>query len=226
LGTGVSIEIANFIEWIIYNDIFVDGEYDLPLEKLLEGNVNRTLTVADLGTNVGFFSLRLAHLAATRSVGNKINIRGIEAIGALCTIARQRWAACHFARGDVKFSVTHGLVGKRSGTDEIFHQNHHGMNSIFLKNKHAEEVSYVDLSAHFADVESIDLLKCDIEGAEQLFFETYPDLLRKTRAVVVEFHPDFCDPAICIGLLEDAGFKEHRVLKKDSKLSLEYFCRA
>ena len=84
----------------------------------------------------------------------------------------------------------------------------------------------MDLSAHFADVESIDLLKCDIEGCEQLFFESYPDLLRKTRAVVVEFHPEFCDPAICIRLIRDAGLTKHRVLKKDSRFSLEYFCRA
>jgi hypothetical protein len=118
------------------------------------------------------------------------------------------------------------LIGKKAGTDEIFHQPLHGMNSMFRKNGQGEVVSYVDLSAHFASVECIDLLKCDIEGSEQRFFETYPDVLTKTRAVVVEFHPEFCDPAVCIGLLKGAGFTEHRLLSKDQEFSLEYFLKA
>ncbi|HLA61386.1 MAG TPA: hypothetical protein VK626_03995 [Nitrospiraceae bacterium] len=226
LSSGVFVEVANPIEWIIYNDIFADGDYDVPLTELLERKTDRPLTVADLGANVGFFSLRLAHLAAVRSFANQVNVEGIEGCRALCDVARQRWSACRFSEGRVAFCVTHGLIGKKSGTDEIFHQPLHGMNSTFRKNGRGELVSYVDLSAHFANVERIDLLKCDIEGSEQRFFETYPDVLTKTHAVVVEFHPEFCDPAICIGLLKDAGFTKHRVLSKDRQFSLEYLWKA
>jgi FkbM family methyltransferase len=223
LRTGVFIELANPIEWILYNEIFADGEYDVPLTKLFERKTDRPLMVADLGANVGFFSLRLAHLAAAHSFKNQVRVEGIEGSRSLCDVARQRWSACRFETCKVGFNVTHGLVGKRSGTAELFHHYHHGANSMFLKHKHGDVVSYLDLSAHFARVECIDLLKCDIEGAEQLFFETYPDVLRKTHAVVVEFHPMFCDPAICINLLQDAGFTEHRVLGKERGCSVEYF---
>jgi hypothetical protein len=81
----------------------------------------------------------------------------------------------------------------------------------------------LDLSAHFAGVGCIDLLKCDIEGAEQLFLETYPDLLQKTHAVVVELHSEHCDTARCRSLLNDAGFTGHRVIEKEPTESLEYF---
>jgi len=51
LSSGVFVEVANPIEWIIYNDIFADGDYDVPLTELLERKTDRPLTVADLGAS-------------------------------------------------------------------------------------------------------------------------------------------------------------------------------
>ena len=223
LSTGVYIEVANHIEWRIYTDVFADGDYDLPLLELLEGRAGRPLTVADIGANVGFFALRLAHLAGIHSTAEPVNVEGFEASRPLCAVARQRWSACRLEKCNVRFNVIHGLVGKRSGSAEFFHQYHHGASSIFRSSEHGELVSFVDLAAHFAGVERIDLLKCDIEGAEQLFLESYPDLLQKTHAVVVELHAELCDPARCRSLLKDAGFTGHRVIEKEPSESLEYF---
>jgi len=106
LSTGVFVEVANHIEWRIYTDIFADGDYDLPLLRLFEKPVDRPLIVADLGTNVGFFALRLAHLAAVHSVTNQINIEGFDASSSLCMEARNRWSACRFRNRKVGLNVT------------------------------------------------------------------------------------------------------------------------
>jgi hypothetical protein len=89
--------------------------------KLLERAVDRPLAVADLGANVGFFALRVAHLAGVHSIAQPINVEGFEASRALCALARQRWSACRLEKCKVRFNVAHGLVGKRSGSAEFFH---------------------------------------------------------------------------------------------------------
>ena len=102
--------------------------------------------------------------------------------------------------------IVAGLVGRRSGTAR-FHES-----TIFGAGA-GVEMPYVDRSLALADVPRIDLLECDIEGAEQLFIETYPDLLRKTRVAVFELHADLCDVAHGKRGLAEAGFTESAVLR-------------
>src|SRR5438105_2237068 len=60
LSSGVTIRLDTYADWIIYNEIFVDGEYrkaiDLAFSKLQLG---RKPVFVDLGANVGFFTLFL-----------------------------------------------------------------------------------------------------------------------------------------------------------------------
>ena len=72
----------------------------------------------------------------------------------------------------------------------------------------------------------IALLKCDIEGADELFLSLYPDLLRRVDAAVVELHHLFCSPARCRELLAQAGLNRVRVLKTyGDDCTLEWFSR-
>src|SRR4051812_29275876 len=59
LRSGIVIRVLNYNDWMIYNDIFVDGEYDPAIEQLLAGSPGGA-RVLDLGGNVGFFTLRVA----------------------------------------------------------------------------------------------------------------------------------------------------------------------
>jgi hypothetical protein len=72
----------------------------------------------------------------------------------------------------------------------------------------------------------IALLKCDIEGAEELFLSTYPDLLSRVDTAVVELHHQFCSPVRCRELLAQAGLKRVRVIKTyGDDCTLEWFSR-
>ena len=72
---------------------------------------------------------------------------------------------------------------------------------------------------------SINLLKCDIEGSEELFFDSYPQLLRRVDLIVVEFHPHLNDVSRCRRLLSGAGLDHHRSLRVYSDGSVEVFAR-
>lgn len=47
----------------------------------------------------------------------------------------------------------------------------------------------------------VDLLKCDIEGAEEMFFISHPEALRSIRHCVVELHPGRCDTQAVVAIL-------------------------
>ncbi|HAG81038.1 MAG TPA: hypothetical protein DCL61_07665, partial [Cyanobacteria bacterium UBA12227] len=58
LKSGINIKVATYAEWVIYNDIFVDGEYDLSLQKSLSNlKPYQSFILLDIGANVGYFTL-------------------------------------------------------------------------------------------------------------------------------------------------------------------------
>lgn len=61
LPSGLTVKVEDQGEWLIYNDIFVDGEYDLPIQEALQAKSSKDVfTIVDIGANVGFFTLKAA----------------------------------------------------------------------------------------------------------------------------------------------------------------------
>ena len=58
LPSGVRVEIGSPSDWFVYNEVFVDGEYDAVLDALIASPAPSPI-VLDLGANVGLFTLRL-----------------------------------------------------------------------------------------------------------------------------------------------------------------------
>lgn len=42
LKSGYTIDISSYSDWCVYNDLFVDREYDLAIEKTLSGISNKS----------------------------------------------------------------------------------------------------------------------------------------------------------------------------------------
>ena len=200
LSTEIPIEIRNKMEWIIYNDIFVEGDYDLPIQNTFE-TPGSAINIVDLGANVGFFDLRIAHLASLRRTEKKITVKAIEGSKRLCAELARRLLLLN-VNSNIQIDIVHGLVGARSGTGLLYEFNDHGLNSTLRHTGKPVETPYVDLNEVCGSFLEIHLLKCDIEGSELSFIQSYPDLLQKTRAVVIEFHPEFCNPQHCIQQLK------------------------
>ncbi|PCI80238.1 MAG: hypothetical protein COB20_03370 [SAR86 cluster bacterium] len=226
LRSGITIKVINHCDWVLYNDIFVEGEYDLPIKNALQSGADRgCLNILDLGANVGFFVLRVIDLF--QGSGSKIPYQFslVEASNREIDDLRSRLASQNLLSDNI--NLIHGLIGQKSGTGQIGEQEFHGMNSVFFnQGTRGTNVEFIDLTGVLEGSE-IDLLKCDIEGSELIFLENYWDSLGRVKAAVFEFHHDLCDPSECTEYLRKAGFVNSQVLTSHEKheISTRYFWR-
>jgi FkbM family methyltransferase len=225
LRSGITIRVLNYNDWMIYNDIFVDGEYDPPIEQLLEATSGTPAgaRVLDLGGNVGFFTLRVADVFL-RHDRTEFEVVMVEGSPSTFAELNQRLGANEkLLQGRVR--SVNGLAGEPSGEAVIAEAPSHGENSILTPARGGKRVSFVDLNELVRSWDSINLLKCDIEGAEELFLGSYPDLLRKTERAVFEFHHDLCDIPLCRRRLAEAGLTQAKTLREFGHCSVEFFSR-
>jgi FkbM family methyltransferase len=222
LATGLRIHLGAYGDWILYNEIFVSGEYDGALAMALEGPAERggPVHVVDLGASSGFFTLRAAHEARRRGIAPAdLSVIAIEGHPGDANRFRHRIGGQPGLAQHVE--LIHGLVGERTGHGLLrMHTDH--VSSSTCSDAQLEpgrpqssrvRVPYVDLSAVLARMDYIHLLKCDIEGSEQRFIENYPDVLQKVRVAVFEFHRNLCDVDRCQALLREYGFTHHATFR-------------
>jgi FkbM family methyltransferase len=226
LPSGLEIRVESPSDWVIYNDIFVDGEYDEVIRAVLsDAPSDRPLTVLDLGANVGYFILRFADSMLRRGATD-FRLIAVEPSPRLVQELKRRILA-QPALAD-RVEIVHGLAGKRKGSDRLFESPLHFEHSTTPRHGlRAVPVPYVDLDLLAADWPQIDLLKCDIEGAELEMLQTYAGtLLPKVRRAVVELHHTRCDTSICGEILATAGFGDERVLREAHGCSIVLVNRA
>jgi FkbM family methyltransferase len=225
LNSRVHLEVRSKGEWWVYNDIFVNREYDVPIFCMLDSNGGEALTVLDLGANVGYFALRIVDLMRQREPSNQVlDITMVEGSPATFRELERRLQAQKLP--EVRSEFIHGLAGRLAGAGRIHESPLHVKNTIMAPVNHGgESVAFVDLEKVMSTRPQIDLLKCDIEGAELLVLENYQStLLPKVKAAVFELHHDLCDTARCLRILEDSGFRT-RPLKATNSFSVFYFSR-
>jgi FkbM family methyltransferase len=224
LPSGVVIEVRSHGDWYIYNEIFVGGEYDLPLRRCIESAARPgapRATILDLGANVGFFYLRWLDLWRQAGMpGAAPRFVLVEGVPRTCDELRARLAAQTGPGAEV--TVLNNLIGPRNGFGTITDSHVHFGNR--LTTGKGRTVPFLDIIAMFGG-KPIDLLKCDIEGGEQLFLESQPELLLSTRTAAVELHHAACDTGKCAALLEAAGFSSRRTLRDGGDFSVSYWTR-
>ena len=216
LQSGVTIKVASRGEWWIYNDIFVNREYDVPIQTALQSHSpEHPFTVLDLGANVGYFTLRVVDLMHQNSLATlESDMTLVEGSPTTYRELRNRLRLQTASLPNLR--VIHGLVGKREGNGMIHESALHVKNSIMDTGQHnGVRVDFVDLYQVMEDRPKIDLLKCDVEGAELLFIQSYGDLLRRVNNAVFEFHHEQCDTASCVNLLESFGFRQQVLHSRD-----------
>jgi FkbM family methyltransferase len=224
LQSGLVINIKNHAEWVIYNDIFVDCEYDIPIQKVLNSSGEKhKLIVLDLGANVGFFTLRLADLLIKHNSLSDFQITLVEGSPSVCNelitrIKSQKMIVEHL-------NIVNGLVGELQGEAKIIEQDFHVMNTVSFDNNepNGRYVKFIDLNSLFPENVEIDLIKCDIEGSELIFLENYQNLLRRVKSAVFELHHNKCDTARCREILKNAGFLNHQNIRTESEFSVDFF---
>ena len=231
LCSGLTVKVQSHAEWKAYNDIFVDREYDLPIEQALAARHNpHTFTFLDLGANVGFFTTRVADLILQHE-NSKIDFQGILVEGSPSVYLELKKRINEEKIISNKLKIINGLIGERQGVGKIFESDFHITNSLFTHDSagRCSEVSYFDLNDFYKQNSEIDLLKSDIQGSELTFLENYhQNLLKRVRCAIVELHHDVCDTERCLRILREE-FPNHKPLKEKtshlSNLSVHFFWR-
>jgi len=222
LKSGINIKVASYAEWVIYNDIFVDGEYNLPIEKSLSVASNKPLILLDLGANVGYFTLKAADFILTKNPNADFLITLVEG-----SPSNYRELESRLTKQPVlanKIRLVRGLIGKLEGKAKICEIDFHAKNAVCNNGKSKGViVPFVNLNSIFSENQEVDLLKCDIEGFEQIFIENHKKLLKKVKFVVFELHSGKCDIEHCIHLLGEAGFLNHTKLDGGLFAEIHFF---
>lgn len=223
LPSGLIVSVRSYGDWCIYNEIFVNGEYDTAIQGALDAaDRSRSIRVLDLGANLGYFALRFADLALRRNRSARMIL--VEGSPHAARELDRRMKPVRDAGMDC--TVVPGLVGRKTGSASLNLGREGNVNSV---GRHEDgvwqavrgvvEVEYVDLDALIGDG-GIDLLKCDIEGSEFEFLENYPALLQKTARLVVEFHATLGNIEKAKERLRAAGFNSLNELRNDALTSV------
>lgn len=169
-------------DFFIFQEIFIDNEYDL-------GTADRPLgTVIDLGANAGLFSCAV--------LGKAERVISVEAVAENYQHTRRNV----MLNGGNPDDVLHVAVAARSGeTLTLFHnarnsgghsvdQGWSGQDAAADDQETVESISLADLLTK-SGCDTVDLLKCDIEGSEyEAFLATDPAILKRIQRIVMEVH--------------------------------------
>lgn len=186
LRSGLEVPVADKNEMATFREIFIQQEYDDFLDLLPPSK-----TVLDLGCNSGYFAVQMLNRARVlRPEAPLPKLVLVDANAQAVARARSVLAGCG-AEADV--TCVTGLVGARNGGTSTFYvATASAESSAQHRTKHARavQVDAVDLEklerVHFP--QGLDLIKCDIEGGEELLVREWAGLVGRAGALLVEWH--------------------------------------
>jgi FkbM family methyltransferase len=188
--SGLHLFVPDRGAWSSANEVFLSRVYN-PFYPHL-GSVRNWV---DLGCNQGFFSFGLLdHLADGKKNWPKTNVFLGDANEACVT--RLRKAIAH---NKLEWRCEQTVIGP-PGANVSFkvHKDSLGSNIFGRGRGRIHQSATTDITARFAQETNLfDLVKIDIEGAEQFLFEHHLNFLKRFRYGLCEWHaPFFAGPTL------------------------------
>lgn len=183
-------------DWYILEEIFIDKEY----EPILNQELKNVKTVIDLGANAGY-SVRLWQqtFPAARIICVEPDASNLQ----LCrqnVLRGEQIAPVEFVQACVAGNARRVFLD-RSGGPSRFRIQDDGSNG-----ESVDAITLTELLERTSVTGSIDLLKCDIEGAEAEVFANCKDWISRVRNLVIELHSPY-SPQQLLQDLERGGGK-------------------
>jgi FkbM family methyltransferase len=180
-------------------EVWLDECYALPFSL-------HPKTILDLGANIGMASLWFQQ-----------RYQPTQLLAVECDPDNAGITRLNFSSNGLPGDVLEAAVGASSGTAVFSRSTASNLGSLApspLASSNAANliqvpmVSMGELISRF-DQASVDLIKMDIEGAEEAVFSNHPEWLHQTKALIIEWHEDRADPAPLIQKIIQHGFSHH-----------------
>jgi len=169
-------------------EVWLEEAYKLPVNM-------RPKIVVDLGANIGLTSLWLAKRYGCDK------IIAIEPCVENAQIARQ-----NLERNGVCADVIEAAVGPTDGTVHFSEARDSNMGRIGFGDRTVPMLSMLSILSRLPSPGYADLVKMDIEGAEQELLTADLSWLQKVKSLIIEFHPTLVDYPGLVNKLREAGF--------------------
>lgn len=181
--------------WVL-EEIFTEGEYAM----VPDGVVSPGGVVIDLGANVG---LSVRYWQERWPACRVIAVEPHPENARLCVLNAQDPTGARECR------VIEACVAATRGTGSLGTNDGDWAHKLgFDESAGSQPVQVItmqDVLQGIPDGEMVDLLKCDIEGAEQAVFDTCEAWIRRVRCLVVEVHPPYSFKALCDSIKAAGG---------------------
>jgi FkbM family methyltransferase len=171
-------------------EVWMDEAYRLPPNVQPE-------TLVDLGANIGLTSVWFA-----KKYGCK-HVLAVEPSAENARLARQ-----NLLQNQIAAEVIEAAVGPRDGVTRFAAHEHSNLGSTLTES--GVEVGMVSMESvlqRLGEDERLDVLKMDIEGAEQALLSGEARWLEHVGCIVAEFHPTLVDYPGLIRRLQREGFQ-------------------
>ncbi len=161
-----------------FSEIFIQLEYEDFLPNI---NFNKIL---DLGANYGYFSLWIQTINPDIKISSLMIESSTNCRRSLNSLIEQK---------DLKdrYKYIFGAIANPSKKTIDFFDRPYMASSTFKSNIHEISTKVcITTAEEISDMlpPPYDLIKCDIEGSEWDFLTYYPDILRKTQYLLLEWH--------------------------------------
>ena len=201
---------------VIQRYIYYFGIWEPHVGAFLRARLKSGETFVDVGANVGYFTLLGAKL-----VGPKGRVVAIEAAS---TTMEQLRANVGRNRVDGIVRCVHAAASDREGTTVLYagQTGNLGTASIVReKGNHAEAVPCAPLDRLLTpqEIESVRVIKIDVEGAEALVFEGMKSILARLRPdaeIVMEIIPELSGQETVMGVFAREGWNAYALRPEDS----------
>ena len=192
--------------------VYLTGTYEPSTAKAIAGLLASSDTFIDVGANSGFFTL-----LASNCVGPGGRVMSFEPVPSM----HKRLLDNISLNGMKNISVQNAALSNAEGTISFFEgpEGHKGISSLrHLDNAAATlEVKTLPLDSIGSTLAAVNLIKIDVEGAEQLVLEGTVDILRKHHPYLVieitdEYLRAFGHTAIQLAhFLTELGYRMYRI---------------
>jgi FkbM family methyltransferase len=157
----------------------------------------KDLTIVDVGANIGMFTLWMYPFSK--------KIYSVEPSAVHLETLRKM---IEF-NGLDRVEVIPVALSNKDGTADFYHNENTTAFSLTPGKGEKETVKTVTIGNLTKDIEHVDILKVDVEGAEGTLFShpSFDEVAKKTDQIIVEYH-NWCGitPALLMNTVRDRGY--------------------